>query len=94
MGQVVDWKHDLDCSHYHGRGKESVRFDPENADAACRACHNYVATAEGQQWLDAWKLRQLGEQRYNLLLLRANTPAKRDDVLTKMYLKQLINELT
>jgi hypothetical protein len=88
-----DYK-ELHCSHFYGRGRESVRFDPENADASCRACHHYVGdTEEGRKWLKEWKLAQLGQRAYDLLMLRANTPGKRDDVLAKMYCRQLLKEL-
>lgn len=82
---------ELHCSHYHGRRKESVRFDPENCDAACRACHAYVH--EHPDWLDEWKLNQLGEQRFNALTLRANMPGKKDDQMTIIALKQLLKTL-
>lgn len=83
---------ELDCSHYHGRRKESVRFDPENCDAACKACHLFVHTAEGQKWLDEWKENKLGIQRFNLLNFRANMTRKRDDELDLFYIKSLTQE--
>lgn len=91
-GEPRNWK-ELDCSHYHGRGKESVRFDPQNADGICKKCHHYVHTAEGQQWLDVWKENQLGERDFNLLLLRANTPQKRDDVMDNLNIRILLDGL-
>lgn len=80
---------DLHCSHFHGRGRESTRFDPENCDAACRSCHAFVHTGEGTIWLREFKKKQLGERGYDLLTLRANTPTKRDDVMTLLYIKEL-----
>lgn len=29
----------LHCSHHHGRGNWSVRFEPMNAEALCYGCH-------------------------------------------------------
>jgi len=29
----------LECSHHHGRGNWSIRFDPLNAEALCTGCH-------------------------------------------------------
>ena len=29
----------LECSHHHGRGNWSVRFEPMNAEALCTGCH-------------------------------------------------------
>jgi hypothetical protein len=38
--QHIPYENTMDCSHYYGRGKQSVRFDLENADALCRyPCH-------------------------------------------------------
>lgn len=83
----------LHCSHFQKRRKESVRFDPQNADAACVKCHFFVENdPEGQKVLEAWKLQQLGEKEYKALLIRANITGKRDDFLTKLYLKELIKE--
>lgn len=80
----------LDNSHFQKRGKWSVRYDPENCDAACKKCHNFVENdPEGQKTLEAWKLQQLGEHRYKALLIRANTTGRRDDKLTALYLKNL-----
>lgn len=32
----------LHCSHFHGRGKWGVRFDPDNCEALCYGCHSYM----------------------------------------------------
>lgn len=82
-----------DCSHFQGRRKETVRHDDENTDLACRVCHNFVHTAEGAKVLEAWKLKQLGQQRYNRLILRANQTGKRDDFMTKLIINQKIKDL-
>ena len=87
-GEPRNWK-ELDCSHYHGRGKESVRFDTDNCDAACKSCHNFVHTADGMIWLDEWKEKQLGKKGFELLLLRANTTKKRDDFIDTLAIKML-----
>jgi hypothetical protein len=84
----------LDCSHYRSRRHESTRFDPQNADAACRKCHNWVGeTAEGKVWFEMFKRKQLGEQGYNLLMLRSETYKKRDDVMDKLYIRALLKEV-
>lgn len=85
----------LHTSHYQKRRHENVRFDPENADAACRACHRWVEdTVEGAKWLEQWKIAQLGEQRHALLLVRKQTYKQRDDKLDALYAKQLLRELS
>ena len=89
-GRPWDLK-ELQCSHYHGRRKESVRFDPRNADAACAACHQYVH--DNPSWLDAFKRVQLGQAQFDALLIAANTPGKRDDVMDALYCKGLLKSL-
>jgi len=62
--------------------------------AGCVSCHHYIdQTAEGQKWFDEFMLERLGTNDYNCLLIRANTPGKRDDALNLMYAKQLLKEL-
>lgn len=83
----------LDNSHFQKRGKFSVRYDEENCDAACKKCHNFVETdPNGQRVLEEWKLAQLGEKRYNMLLIRANTTGKNDPFMAMLYVKALIKE--
>ena len=94
FGQSVEWKYDLDCSHFHSRRHEGTRVDPLNADAACRKCHDWVGrTVEGMRWLKEFKLKQLGEREYNLLEIRAATYHKRDDRMDMFYIKQLLDSL-
>jgi hypothetical protein len=84
----------LTCSHFYKRRHESVRFDPDNCDAACRSCHQWIEdTAEGAKWLEGFKLQQLGEQRFNLLLLHKQQIGKRDEALAAMYAKALLKSL-
>jgi len=84
---------ELDCSHFQSRRHESIRFDPQNADAACRKCHEYVGTAEGKKWLTNFKIRQLGEREYDLLMFRKESVRKADDVLDKLYINHLLQEV-
>lgn len=81
----------LHCSHFHGRRKESVRFDEKNTDAICWGCHAYFH-ANPKEHYD-WKLNQLGQKEFDLLTLRANTPKKPDDKLVIMICKQLLKEI-
>lgn len=81
----------LHCSHFQKRRKESVRFDLDNCDATCAKCHYFVENdPNGQKTLENWKEKQLGTKKYKALLIRSNTSGKRDDKLTKIYLKELI----
>ena len=84
----------MDCSHFKKRRKESVRFDPENCDAACKACHNFIENDKmGQSVLSNWKLEQLGAKRYGALLVRANHTGRKDDVMARIVIKKLMSEL-
>lgn len=86
------WK-ELHCAHYHGRRKESVRFDPSNAVGLCPSDHLWVdSTAEGQRYFDDFMEKRLGRE-FNLLLLRANTPGKKDDEMMRIVLKQMLRDL-
>ena len=61
----------LTNSHYYKRSNENLRYDPDNCDSACRACHQWAEdTSEGQAWLAGFKLRQLGQNKMNLLAFR------------------------
>lgn len=82
-----------DVSHWQGRRKETVRYFENNSDFVCRKCHNFIHTADGAKVYDEWKLHQLGEWEYKLLILRANQTGKRDDVLQKIRIKEMIRQL-
>lgn len=60
----------LDCSHFHGRGKWSVRFDPDNGSALCLGCHLYL-TAHPVEHV-AFIQNKLGPYRFQALQERAN----------------------
>jgi hypothetical protein len=45
------------------------------------------------EWLRTFKLNQLGQQRYDLLQWRAESPGKRDDELSKIVIKELLKEV-
>ena len=84
-----DYKRLQNC-HFHGRLKISVRFDEDNLNGFCSGCH---------RWLDSqpdeyreWKLAELGQKRYDELLLRSKiTPSKIDiNLLTLYYQARLL----
>lgn len=93
FGEEQEWKY-LTNSHFIKRRAESVRFDPQNCDTACRSCHQYVEdTVEGKRRLESWKELQLGEREYKLLLLRGQMYRKKDDVINLLYIKELLKSL-
>ena len=81
----------LQCSHFWGRAKESTRFDTENCTALCHGCHAcFTANPELHR---AWQLKRLGQKRYYALMIRANTPKKKDDKMIEIYLNKLLETL-
>ena len=67
----------LQCSHFYGRTMESVRFEPDNCDALCYGCHRYWEK-EDREAYRAFKLKQLGQARFDSLILQAHTYHKKD----------------
>ena len=80
----------LHCSHFWGRARESTRFDPENASAHCHGCHAFL-TANPELHRD-WKLKQMGQRAYDLLMVRAETHHKKDRVLAAIYWKERLKQ--
>jgi len=77
----------LSNSHFWGRGRENTRFDPDNCDALCFRCHQYWG-GDGREDYIEFKKKQLGEEGYKKLKIRAFTYKKRDDKLILLWLKQ------
>lgn len=86
----VSWKQ-LQCSHFHGRAKRSIRWDEDNAAGLCPGCHMYLTShpLEHTEWFKNY----LGEERFNLLQARMRIIYKVDKELIALYLKQKIKEL-
>ena len=61
----------LHCSHYHGRGNKSVRWDKNNCFAICYSCHIYLGANPYEHTKFAEGL--LGETASQLLLERKNS---------------------
>lgn len=78
----------LHCAHFHARRKESVRFDLENVDALCAGCHRYFTNHYTEH--KAWKLEQLGEDKYDLLTLRANLRGDKNREAEKIFWRQAL----
>ena len=65
----------LHCSHFFGRRGASTRHHGDNCYALCFSCHQRLGSNPHEH--RAFVHRELGEVRYNDLVLRANTPVKR-----------------
>lgn len=87
---VGEWQR-LQCSHFYGRRKESVRFDPANADALCFGCHQYWGSNPDSY--RAFKQSQLGQFEYERLMFRAAMSAKKDRKLALIKAKALLDTL-
>lgn len=81
----------LQCSHFKGRRNKSTRWEPENCAALCFSCHRRVT--EDPEFHRNWFLKRLGEERYNALILKANSYGKPDKKLLKIWLTQSIKNL-
>ena len=85
------WKH-LQCSHFWGRAKRSVRWDPDNAAGLCGGCHMYL-TAHPEEHRN-WFMIRIGSEEFDLLMGRAFTPQKPDIEALTIYLKEKIKEVS
>jgi tRNA U54 and U55 pseudouridine synthase Pus10 len=64
----------LHCSHFFGRRGASTRHHGDNCYAQCFACHQRLGSNPHD--FRSWVFKQLGETRYDDLVLRANKPRK------------------
>ena len=81
----------LQVSHFHGRRNENTRFDEENCDILSFFEHQHFE--ENPHEYQLWKMKQLGQRKYDNLTLRSNLYKKRDDVQDFLYVKELIKKL-
>lgn len=65
-------------SHFFGRRMFSVRWDEQNCDALCHGCHRFWEKEDRESYR-AFKVRQLGENDFKALDLRAHTVNKKTD---------------
>jgi 5-methylcytosine-specific restriction endonuclease McrA len=77
----------LHTAHYFGRRNRQVRWDLENVDALCYACHRRFHESPHEYY--AWKKKQLGEAGYSALLVRARGNKK----INLCDVKQWLNEI-
>ena len=66
----------LHCSHYFGRRGASTRHHGDNCYSHCFGCHQKLGSNPHE--FKAWVEGQLGETRYDDLVLRAHAPRKRN----------------
>ncbi|WP_293666510.1 recombination protein NinG [uncultured Parabacteroides sp.] len=74
-----------DCGHFHSRRHLSTRFDEDNAHAECRACNRFSA-----DHLIAYErnlIAKIGQQRFELLKVKAANTSKMTDFEYKELIK-------
>jgi len=81
----------LQCSHFVGRRKRSVRFDPDNAAGLCFSCHMYLG--ENPHIHTDWFRKRLGSERFENLNIRSNIITKIDRDKIEADLKERIKLL-
>lgn len=86
----------LHCSHFHGRGKWAVRFDPDNAEALCMGCHLYLTANPAEH--RARMALKLGPWRFEALQERANDAgrgrvARRDQKAVAAHYRRLYADM-
>ena len=64
----------LHASHYFGRRGKSTRWFGDNVYAHCFGCHQKLGSSPHE--FRSFVFEQLGEDRYDALVLRANKPRK------------------
>ena len=79
----------LQCSHFHGRKKESTRFCELNCQALCHGCHVYF-TSQPLQHANFMR-QKLGEKTFDLLTLKANSKTKRDRQMQFLFWQNKLN---
>jgi hypothetical protein len=81
----------LQCSHFHGRRKRSVRFDEDNACGICAACHMYLGAnpAEHVRFFQ----ERLSMTAFENLQIRAQFKHKIDESAVALYLREKLKEL-
>lgn len=90
-GKIFPAYKQLQCSHFWGRAKKSVRYDPDNAAGLDGACHLYFAAhpKEHSRWFE----EHLGQPAFDLLEGRAHIPQKIDEKLMTLYIQSKIKEV-
>jgi 5-methylcytosine-specific restriction endonuclease McrA len=78
-------------SHFQGRRKEATRFDLDNADTLCGACHLYF-TANPYEHVQ-WQVRVKGQKLVDEVVFRSNQYVKKDRKMAEMVWKKAYNGL-
>lgn len=78
------------ASHFYSRGKQNTRFEPDNIDCLCYGCHNLWGHGDEKVNYIEYKIKQLGQRRYDSLKIQSNTYCKKDYALALIIAKELL----
>ena len=81
------WKQ-LQCSHFWGRSQHSTRWDFDNAEGLCGACHMYFHAHPLEH--TEWVKQRLGERAFDMLNARRRGISKPDREAIRLYLKDFL----
>lgn len=70
----------LTNSHFHGRSHSGTRYIPDNCDTFCVWCHEEMETEKNGEY-KIFKVKQLGEARFNELQLLAKKVVPRESAI-------------
>ena len=76
----------LQTSHFIGRRNRQVRYDEDNAIAACFSCHNYLGEHPFEH--TEFFRKRLGSEKFEQLIMRSNVIRKIDKDAIKLELKE------
>ena len=80
------------ASHFYGRARENTRFEVDNVDVLDMACHR-IWGSDDREAYRAFKIKQLGQKRFDSLMLQANTYMRKDRKLQAIIWKEAVEEL-
>jgi hypothetical protein len=98
----TDYSHNhalLDCAHCFSAGTHQTRYEPDNAVAACKSCHQFSPEALDKNVIHIkypFFKKRIGDERFDLLSWKFHNPGKFqkiDKVAVKLHLETLIKEL-
>lgn len=79
------------ASHFQGRRKEATRYDMENVDSLCGACHLYF-TAMPYEHVE-WQKKTKGENVVQSIIVRSNGYKKKDRAMEALVWKKAYSDL-
>ncbi len=85
----VDFKQ-LQCCHFHGRSKKTVRWDEDNAVGLCYGCHSQIDSQITEK--EALIKKILGDDTLLLARMRQTRP-KPDKAVLMLYYKKKLQEV-